>query len=239
MTIKMSIANQLSPTAIKPELILDEGAIVALKAKIDCLVPSDAPIIPKVKLEIKYGTIFHPGARLFLLIPPDMTKSLKEQISNDMETPEITCIIGKHNLFHETCTVFIDLGASSSSSSYEIIGEYNEFEPKCRIQTGSIGSGNIFGSSSNVTCNTQNAILDGFVVAPRVQWTFHPSPDTTTSTTTTTIELKDMVLFSLDHQVKTRTYVNGKERNKKTLEGRLPAMRHVLRRFHKLHEVAK
>ena len=255
-----------------PELILDEGALVSIKSKIKYTMaaPSLSPsskstssAVPKLKLQVKFGTMFHPGAHLLIRLSPDVVslKSEEENASSQSSSsssspPELTCVIGRNNLFHETCHVVIDFTAPfwrrttqqpqkhNNTNNIPIIGDYNHFAPKCHIETGSIGSGNVFEASSSMICmysSSGGVISDGVVVSPKVKW--NPSPpnpaiddDNDNDGKDSELKLNNRVLFVLNNQVTSRRYPNGKERNIKDLEPKLSAMRAVLRRYHKLME---
>lgn len=228
-----------SPSKLKalyePEIAIEEGAIVAAKAIIQYMTASGSPAsdatTPKVRLVVKFGTVFHPGSQLVVRLAP-VDDEHDNDHADDQET--VTCVVGKNNLFEETSRVVLDLGAHDERTTtnttarktrrrqYDVVGDFNRFAPRCDVRTGSVGSGNCFEASSYV--DHTGHVRDGLVAAPRVRWS---SADAV---------LDHRVLLTLPGRVASRPHLHGKERNVRALEALLPPMRVVVRRYHKLLE---
>jgi hypothetical protein len=88
-----------------------------------------------IKVIIASGNVFHPNARISI-IPP--------QLQSD-----IIIRIGENNLFEEESLLVLDLSqqqdeGSSAGGELQVMGSYNQFAPRCKVQCQSIGNANIF-----------------------------------------------------------------------------------------------
>lgn len=261
---ELSSSPSKASVLYEPEITVDEGAIVASKSTIQYMTAKGEPAsdaLPKVKLVVKFGTIFHPGSNLVIRLAeiPSEDDIENNNASSKQETV-ITCIIGKNNLFEETSRLVIDLGAPTCTwqdiskrtrrheREFDIVGDFNRFAPRSNVQTGSVGSGNSFEAASYIDSvhSSLGRVLDGFVAAPNVRWIGHPLQSLLHKNEEIKEEksnddynhdvLGNKVFFTLNGQVTSRPHQNGKERNIKALEAMLPAMRVVVRRYHKLLE---
>ena len=227
------------------EIVINEGALVSTKAIINSILPPGTAEKHNLKLKvvIQYGSIFHPGASLFIRLPLSST-----------ENSTYVVIVGKNNVFDEACKVVIDLNAfiwkrEHQQHKFQIIEEYNQFAPYSYVETGCIGSGNSFEASSTILCNSmihRCSIPNGFVAAPKVQWNYnnilshHINDDQEEKKSNEPYDwLEDRIFFYLDGKLQSRKFIHGKERNMRDLENKIPFMRHILRRYHKTLEVPK
>lgn len=86
-----------------------------------------------IKVIIASGNVFHPNARISII-------PLKSQ-------SDIIIRIGENNLFEEESLLILDLSqreGGSSAGELQLVGSYNQFAPRCKVQCKSIGNANIF-----------------------------------------------------------------------------------------------
>jgi hypothetical protein len=185
-----------------------------------------------VEVYISQGTIFHPHAKVLLVLPCIDTSNV------------IKVAIGMCNLFEEKCTVKIFLtdvvANESTDTTLPVIGNYNVFGPKCSV-TGicSIGSCNIFDancfisvqapphdSAPTTTLKVRSPnIHDGCIFAPLVNLDVDPLLDSPT--------WDHLAVFLLDGQIQFRSYAHKavgmpSDSKHKELESLCASMRHQM-----------
>ncbi len=130
-----------------------------------------------VEVVISNGTIFHPRAKVLIILPGVVEKEV------------IKVAIGMYNIFEEKCDVEIDLSHAifeRAVTALSVIGDYNIFGPKSSvIGMFSIGSYNSFEANCCVsglafydyydpTIERLPCIRDGCTFAPLVNFHFDP-----------------------------------------------------------------
>ena len=146
------------------ELIIDSSAFVTKTAQIKVL-PKPTPkdndssaandddadtiTTKNVQLTISHGNVFHPQSNLIIYIPQKKTHSKDYKLK-----------IGEFNLFEEESQCYLEVtedifggGGDSDGNNDEenkesismtLMGSYNQFTPRCKVHTHTIGNGNIF-----------------------------------------------------------------------------------------------
>lgn len=135
-----------------------------------------------VEIVISNGTIFHPRAKVLIILPGEVEKEV------------IKVAIGMYNIFEEKCNVEIDLSHAifeTSVNALSLIGDYNIFGPKSSVMgMFSIGSYNSFEANCCVsgrafydyyapTIERLPCIRDGCTFAPLVNFHFDPLQSST------------------------------------------------------------
>jgi hypothetical protein len=183
-----------------------------------------------VEVYISQGTIFHPHAKVLIVLPYIDTTNV------------IKVAVGMCNLFEEKSTVKIvltDVVNESTDTTLPVIGNYNVFGPKCSV-TGicSIGSCNIFDASCLISVqashdSAQTATIkvsspnihDCCMFAPLVNLEIDPLLDSPT--------WDHLAVFLLDGQIQFRSYAHKavgmpSDSKHKELESLCASMRHLM-----------
>lgn len=131
----------------KIHISLEQNATVSKTCKFS-IVESTSSELSKhendatIKLIIASGNVFHPNVRISF-IPP--------QLQTD-----IIIRVGENNIFEEESLLILDLSQHDGTSTDELqlVGSYNQFAPRCKVQCRSIGNANIFNPLCDLELST-------------------------------------------------------------------------------------
>uniref|UniRef100_A0A6U3W0P5 Uncharacterized protein n=1 Tax=Ditylum brightwellii TaxID=49249 RepID=A0A6U3W0P5_9STRA len=232
------------------KVTIEDGALVCKSVTIGILAEAGTAEKFKEKREINViisaGNIFHPGSCLLFRLPTHSDDDNDNMGDDESGTMEV--VVGKNNLFEESCRVVIELDRQKEQRN-EAIATCNRFAPFSNITCRSIGSANAFEPSCRVVCS---AIGDGNVFAQFA--TYHPA----TSDSNSSQEEKkgsgddddntisEKVIFAIHNaswenqegraMIHTRNHAHGIERNTTQINDMLESYRPMILKHHAIRD---
>ncbi len=201
----------------------------------------------EIKLIIESGNVFHPNARLEILLPPnaDTNSQIDAEGDTSSESSELTVRISSNNLFEEESHCIIDLRRvcasaiemntiSETDMIHTAMGSYNQISAGAKVIFESIGNANIFHPKCDIS---SDLIIQNGNVFQACFYTNHASFTGTGTNNTGGVKYQEKILFmsgELESLPRIRNHTNGVKRNMMEVSLLLNMAKRIVQKHHRL-----